>query len=33
MRDLVKRLKPENMEDITALLALYRPGPLGIVMI
>jgi len=33
MRDLVKRLKPENMEDITALLALYRPGPLGSGMI
>jgi len=33
MRDLVKRLKPENIEDITALLALYRPGPLGSGMI
>jgi len=33
MRDLVKRLKPENMDDITALLALYRPGPLGSGMI
>jgi len=33
MRDLVKRLKPESMEDITALLALYRPGPLGSGMI
>ncbi len=33
MRDLVKRLKPENLEDITALLALYRPGPLGSGMI
>ncbi len=33
MRDLVKRLKPESIEDITALLALYRPGPLGSGMI
>ena len=33
MRDLVKRLIPENIEDITALLALYRPGPLGSGMI
>jgi DNA polymerase-3 subunit alpha len=28
MRDLVKRLVPRNFADITALLALYRPGPL-----
>lgn len=28
MRDLVKRLVPRNFSDITALLALYRPGPL-----
>ena len=33
MRDLVKKLQPENIEDITALLALYRPGPLGSGMI
>ncbi|HOF03535.1 MAG TPA: DNA polymerase III subunit alpha, partial [Atribacterota bacterium] len=33
MVDLVKRLEPENIEDITALLALYRPGPLGSGMI
>ena len=33
MRDLVKKLKPENIEDITALEALYRPGPLGSGMI
>ena len=33
MSDLVKRLKPESIEDITALLALYRPGPLGSGMI
>ena len=29
MKDMVKRLKPESIEDLTALLALYRPGPLG----
>ena len=27
MRDLIKRLKPTKFEEITALLALYRPGP------
>ncbi|MFH1263610.1 MAG: DNA polymerase III subunit alpha, partial [Pseudomonadota bacterium] len=29
MRDLVARLKPSTFEDIIALVALYRPGPLG----
>jgi len=29
MRGLIKRLKPSTFEDIVALLALYRPGPLG----
>jgi DNA polymerase-3 subunit alpha len=29
MRDLCKRLKPDTLEDITAVNALYRPGPLG----
>lgn len=29
MRAILKELKPENIEDITALIALYRPGPLG----
>lgn len=29
MRDLLRRLRPERFEDITALLALYRPGPIG----
>jgi DNA polymerase-3 subunit alpha len=29
MKDLEVKLKPENMEDLIALLALYRPGPLG----
>jgi len=29
MRSLLRSLKPERMEDIIALVALYRPGPLG----
>ena len=29
MKDLVKRLQPDCFEDIVALVALYRPGPLG----
>jgi len=29
MRDLLVKLKPENIDDVIALLALYRPGPLG----
>ncbi|MFC1667680.1 DNA polymerase III subunit alpha [Candidatus Omnitrophota bacterium] len=29
MRDLLKKLKSEKFEDIVALLALYRPGPIG----
>ncbi len=29
MRDLLKKLRPEKFEDIVALLALYRPGPIG----
>lgn len=29
MRDLLVRLKPNCFEDIVALVALYRPGPLG----
>ena len=28
MKDLLVRLKPESFEDVTALVALYRPGPL-----
>jgi DNA polymerase-3 subunit alpha len=28
MKDLVKRLKPDRFEDIVALVALFRPGPL-----
>ncbi len=27
-RDLIKRVKPDSFEDIIALVALYRPGPL-----
>ena len=33
MRDLLLRLKPQNFEDISAVVALYRPGPLGSDMI
>ena len=29
MRDLVRRMKPDHFEDIIAVIALYRPGPLG----
>lgn len=29
MRDLLKKLKPEKFEDLIALLALFRPGPIG----
>ncbi|MBU1038033.1 MAG: DNA polymerase III subunit alpha [Candidatus Omnitrophica bacterium] len=29
MRDLLKKLNPERFEDIIALLALFRPGPIG----
>lgn len=29
MRDIVTKLKPSSFEDIVALVALYRPGPLG----
>ncbi len=28
MKELLKKLKPNNFEDIVAMLALYRPGPL-----
>ena len=33
MKELLKRLNPSNIEDLTAILALYRPGPLGSGMI
>ncbi len=29
MKDLINRLQPSNFEDIIALVALFRPGPLG----
>ncbi len=29
MKELIKNLKPSEFEDIVALVALYRPGPLG----
>jgi DNA polymerase III subunit alpha len=29
MKDLLVRLKPASFEDVTALVALYRPGPMG----
>ncbi|KUK10311.1 MAG: DNA polymerase III, alpha subunit [Clostridia bacterium 41_269] len=29
MRTLLKNMKPEKFEDLIALVALYRPGPLG----
>jgi DNA polymerase-3 subunit alpha len=29
MRALLKQLKPTNFEDISAVIALYRPGPMG----
>ena len=28
MKDLLRRLKPESFEDLVALVALYRPGPM-----
>jgi DNA polymerase-3 subunit alpha len=28
MRDLIRRLRPDRFEDLVALMALYRPGPL-----
>ena len=29
MRDLLRKIRPDKFEDIIAILALYRPGPLG----
>jgi DNA polymerase-3 subunit alpha len=29
LRDLLRKLQPEGFEDLVALVALYRPGPLG----
>ena len=28
IKEIIKRLKPDNFEDVVALVALYRPGPL-----
>ncbi len=33
MRDLLMKMQPETFEDIVALIALYRPGPIGSGMI
>jgi DNA polymerase-3 subunit alpha len=32
MKDLCKRLSPDTLDDITAINALYRPGPMGLGM-
>jgi DNA polymerase-3 subunit alpha len=29
MRDILRKLKPDRFEDLIAILALYRPGPIG----
>src|SRR5690606_29681932 len=29
LRSLLRLMKPDNFEDISAVLALYRPGPMG----
>ncbi|WJL97372.1 DNA polymerase III subunit alpha [Microbacterium sp. ET2] len=29
MRSLLRLLKPDNFEDVSAVIALYRPGPMG----
>ncbi len=29
MRDLLRKLKPASLSDITALISLFRPGPMG----
>ena len=31
MRDILRRYKPNRVEDLTALNALYRPGPMGMI--
>ena len=28
MRDALRKLKPDRFEDIIAIVALYRPGPM-----
>ncbi|BDZ43826.1 DNA-directed DNA polymerase [Paraoerskovia sediminicola] len=29
MRSLLRQLRPDNFEDVSAVIALYRPGPMG----
>ncbi len=29
MRDVLRQMKPDTIEEITAIVALYRPGPMG----
>jgi DNA polymerase-3 subunit alpha len=31
MRDLLKKMKPDRFEDVIALVALYRPGPMDLI--
>ena len=31
MRDLLKRARPDRFEDMIALVALYRPGPMDLI--
>ena len=31
MRDLLKKSRPTKFEDIIALVALYRPGPMDLI--
>lgn len=33
MRDILKKLKPDKFEDLIAILALFRPGPIGAGMV
>ncbi len=33
MKELIRKLQPDNFDEITALVALYRPGPLGTGMV
>ncbi|MGN1392703.1 MAG: DNA polymerase III subunit alpha [Succinivibrionaceae bacterium] len=33
MRDLIGKMKPDHFEDMIALVALYRPGPIGCGMV
>src|SRR6195952_4790004 len=30
MRDLLRRMQPTDFEDVVAVIALYRPGPMGV---